>query len=74
MRAIFQLLDTYGQEVRGRESPDLPDHVDQLLDQFVQGRLDEQQRLEVFSLLKDEPAWTEALAFKIKNRNLPRED
>ncbi len=73
MRSIFQLLDTYDTEVLGRETPDLPDHVDHLLDQFVQGRLDEQQRLEVFGLLKDEPAWTEALAFKIKNRNSPRE-
>ncbi len=74
MRSLFQLLDTHDAEVRGRENPDLPDHVDHLLDQFVQGRLNEQQRLEVFGLLKDEPAWTEALAYKIKNRNQPKED
>lgn len=73
MRALFQLLDTHDTEVRGRENPDLPDHVDHLLDQFVQGHLNEMHRLEVFNLLKDEPAWTEALAFKIKNHNSPRE-
>jgi hypothetical protein len=59
-------LAKFSDEVEGRELQDLPKDVQVKLRALAQGSLPEDERSQLFSLLKENPAWIGRLAEEIK--------
>ena len=64
-------LAKFGDEVEGRELQDLPQNVQLKLRALAQGELPETERLQLFSLLKENPAWIRRLADEVKALRRP---
>lgn len=60
-------LARFGDEVEGRELQDLPRDVQVKLRALAQGNLPESERLQLFNLLKENPAWIGRLADEVKS-------
>jgi hypothetical protein len=64
-------LSKFADEVEGRELQDLPRNVQTQLRELARGTLPEDERLQLFSVLKENPAWIGQLAEEVKALRSP---
>jgi hypothetical protein len=63
---LANFLAKFSDEVEGRELQDLPRDMQVKLRELAQGNLAESERLRLFDLLKENPAWIGRLADEVK--------
>jgi hypothetical protein len=71
MNNTFELLagflDRFGDEVEGRQWPEPPPDIQEKMRALAQGRLEQVERNELFSLLNRNPDWIPRLVTEIKS-------